>query len=168
MDPGKILTPWYSHTPIFLMPWSKDSYILEQNKHADYRNFPAWKTKKHVTWWTYCSYLCHIKKVNLWRYNYFSKDKPHKIFWLPLFVCLSLSGQEVPHLRTSTHLTKMLDMLLQKLKGILSWERKFLNIHWASSHRMKKCPSWDFPGGPVVRNQPYNAGDAGFYPWSGN
>ena len=26
----------------------------------------------------------------------------------------------------------------------------------------------DFPGGPVVKNPPYNAGENGFHPWSGN
>ena len=26
----------------------------------------------------------------------------------------------------------------------------------------------DFPGGPVVKNPPYNAGDHRFDPWSGN
>ena len=26
---------------------------------------------------------------------------------------------------------------------------------------------WDFPGGPVVKNPPYNAGDAGLIPGQG-
>ena len=26
----------------------------------------------------------------------------------------------------------------------------------------------NFPGGPVVKNPPSNAGDSGVYPWSGN
>ena len=31
----------------------------------------------------------------------------------------------------------------------------------------KKVPSWDFPGGPVVKNLPYNAGDMGSIPGQG-
>ena len=27
---------------------------------------------------------------------------------------------------------------------------------------------WDFPGGPVVKNLPSSAGDAGSIPWSGS
>ena len=27
--------------------------------------------------------------------------------------------------------------------------------------------AWDFPGGPVVQNPPYNAGDAGLIPGQG-
>ena len=26
---------------------------------------------------------------------------------------------------------------------------------------VQEIPRWDFPGGPVVKNPPYNAGDAG-------
>ena len=31
----------------------------------------------------------------------------------------------------------------------------------------KKTQSWDFPGGPVVKNQPSNAGDVGSIPGQG-
>ena len=30
-----------------------------------------------------------------------------------------------------------------------------------------KCRSWDFPGGPVVKNPPCNVGDLGSLPWRG-
>ena len=30
-----------------------------------------------------------------------------------------------------------------------------------------KMDPWDFPGGPVVKNPPYNAGDAGLIPGQG-
>ena len=30
-----------------------------------------------------------------------------------------------------------------------------------------KVEHWDFPGGPVVKNPPYNAGDAGSIPGQG-
>ena len=32
---------------------------------------------------------------------------------------------------------------------------------------LNKSSRWDFPGGPVVKNPPANAGDE-FNPWSGN
>ena len=32
---------------------------------------------------------------------------------------------------------------------------------------LEKYSLWDFPGGPVVKNLPYNAGDAGFIPGQG-
>ena len=32
---------------------------------------------------------------------------------------------------------------------------------------IKKCMLWDFPGGPVVKNPPSNAGDAGSIPGRG-
>ena len=36
------------------------------------------------------------------------------------------------------------------------------------SHKdVEKWPWWDFPGGPVVKNPPYNAGDAGAIPGQG-
>ena len=28
----------------------------------------------------------------------------------------------------------------------------------------KKIKPWDFPGGPVVKNLPFNAGDIGLFP----
>ena len=42
------------------------------------------------------------------------------------------------------------------------------------AHMVKVCllkilpPSWDFPGDPVVKNSPCNAGDVGLNLWSGN
>lgn len=74
----------------------KQRFLHIKTKQACWlQKFPCMEDKKHLTWWIYCSYLCHIKKVNLWRYNYFSKDKPHKILWLPLFVCLSLDSKSL-------------------------------------------------------------------------
>ena len=32
---------------------------------------------------------------------------------------------------------------------------------------VKKPPTWDFPGGPMVKNLPYNAGDTGSIPGQG-
>ena len=32
---------------------------------------------------------------------------------------------------------------------------------------VKAGRSWDFPGGPLVKNPPYNAGDAGWIPGQG-
>ena len=32
---------------------------------------------------------------------------------------------------------------------------------------IKRQSGWDFPGGPVVKNLPYNAGDAGSIPGQG-
>ena len=37
-----------------------------------------------------------------------------------------------------------------------------------NQQRYLKMDLGDFPGGPVVKNPPSNAGDTGFDPWSGN
>ena len=37
-------------------------------------------------------------------------------------------------------------------------------LHFCLGFSSPKCISWDFPGGPVVKNLPCNAGDAGLLP----
>ena len=40
---------------------------------------------------------------------------------------------------------------------------------WRSQQKlsMRKPKCWDFPGGPLVKNPPYNAGDVGLIPGQG-
>ena len=39
--------------------------------------------------------------------------------------------------------------------------------NWACQCYIKRIKVWDFPGGPVVRNPPANAGDMGSTPGQG-
>ena len=41
------------------------------------------------------------------------------------------------------------------------------NYHFFSVVKTFKIYSWDFPGGPVVKNLPYNTGDASSIPGQG-
>ena len=41
------------------------------------------------------------------------------------------------------------------------------DVHPVFRDTNEKVASWDFPGGPVVKNLPANAGDMGLIPYAG-
>ena len=48
-----------------------------------------------------------------------------------------------------------------------SWEIRSLSGKGIVCYVSKYCPAWDFPGGPVVKNLPVNAGGMGLIPGLG-
>ena len=43
-----------------------------------------------------------------------------------------------------------------------------INLVALECYELKIEASRDLPGGPVVKNPPFNVGDMGVHPWSGN
>ena len=64
---------------------------------------------------------------------------------------------------------------LQGLKEVRQRSTTSLEVHHHGSYRAsvgsikitQETPIWEFPGGPVVKNLPFNAGDMGLIPGQG-
>ena len=64
---------------------------------------------------------------------------------------------------------------LQGLKEVRQRSTTSLEVHLHGSYRAsvgsvkitQETPIWEFPGGPVIKNLPFNAGDMGLIPGQG-
>ena len=67
-----------------------------------------------------------------------------------------------------SEMKKKLQLTPQKYKETAT--NNYMPIKWTTQMKWKnsqKCAIWDFPGGPVVKNLPSNAGDTSWIPGQG-